>query len=116
MVICFALMNGTSVLQPDFFDSLGRTWGRGLLEDQQFGGGIGWGIGEVPTLLLTLVLGVQWSRSDDRDAKRYDRAADRDGPSAAPETVRGAKIAAERGWTAPAMPDNAEFPPLPEKK
>jgi hypothetical protein len=25
------------------------------------------------------VLGVQWSRSDDRDAKRYDRAADRDG-------------------------------------
>jgi cytochrome c oxidase assembly factor CtaG/putative copper export protein len=74
-----ALMNGTSVLQPDFFDSLGRTWGRGLLDDQQFGGGIGWGIGEVPTLLLTLVLGVQWSRSDDRDAKRYDRAADRDG-------------------------------------
>ncbi|MCE6995921.1 NADH-quinone oxidoreductase subunit NuoE [Saccharothrix sp. S26] len=44
------------------------------------------------------------------------READLDGPSAAPETVRGAKIAAERGWTAPAMPDNAEFPPLPEKK
>jgi cytochrome c oxidase assembly factor CtaG/putative copper export protein len=74
-----ALMNGTSVLQPDFFGSLGRTWGRALLADQQFGGGIGWGIGEGPTLLLTLVLAVQWSRSDDRDAKRYDRAADRDG-------------------------------------
>ncbi|MEU4444368.1 NADH-quinone oxidoreductase subunit NuoE [Actinosynnema sp. NPDC050801] len=44
------------------------------------------------------------------------RDADLDGPSAAPETVRGAKVAAERGWTAPAMPDNAEFPPLPEKK
>ncbi|GAA3840915.1 NADH-quinone oxidoreductase subunit NuoE [Saccharothrix violaceirubra] len=43
-------------------------------------------------------------------------AADLDGPSAAPETVRGAKIAADRGFTAPAMPDNAEFPPLPEKK
>lgn len=74
-----ALMNGTSVLQPGFFGSLGRTWGRDLLADQQFGGGIGWGIGEAPTLLLTLVLAVQWSRSDDRDAKRYDRAADRDG-------------------------------------
>ncbi|MFD7654194.1 NADH-quinone oxidoreductase subunit NuoE [Actinosynnema sp. NPDC059797] len=44
------------------------------------------------------------------------RDADLDGPSAAPETVRGAKIAAERGWTAPAMPEHAEFPPLPEKK
>lgn len=74
-----ALLNGNSVLQPEFFGSLGRTWGRGLLADQQFGGGIGWGFGEAPTLLLTLVLAVQWSREDDRDAKRYDRAADRDG-------------------------------------
>jgi cytochrome c oxidase assembly factor CtaG len=74
-----AVMNGTTVLQPDFFGSLGRTWGRSLLADQQFGGGIGWGIGEAPMLLLTLALAVQWSRSDDRDAKRLDRAADRDG-------------------------------------
>ena len=74
-----ALMSGTSVLQADYFGSLGRTWGRSLLADQQFGGGIGWGIGEAPTLLLTLVLAVQWSRSEDREAKRYDRAADRDG-------------------------------------
>jgi len=44
------------------------------------------------------------------------RDADLDGPSAAPETVRGAKIAQERGWDAPKMPYNAEFPALPEKK
>ncbi|SDN75009.1 NADH-quinone oxidoreductase subunit NuoE [Lentzea jiangxiensis] len=44
------------------------------------------------------------------------RDADLDGPSAAPESLRGAKIAQERGWDAPAMPDNAEFPALPEKK
>jgi NADH-quinone oxidoreductase subunit E len=44
------------------------------------------------------------------------READLDGPSAAPETVRGARIAADRGWTAPSMPDDAEFPPVPEKK
>jgi hypothetical protein len=30
-----ALMNGTEVLQADFFGSLGRTWGRGLLADQR---------------------------------------------------------------------------------
>ncbi|HUQ55090.1 NADH-quinone oxidoreductase subunit NuoE [Lentzea sp.] len=44
------------------------------------------------------------------------RDADLDGPSAAAETLRGAKIAQERGWDAPATPENAEFPALPEKK
>ncbi len=39
-----------------------------------------------------------------------------DGASAAPETLRGAQLAHERGWTAPAMPDDAELPPIPEKK
>jgi len=33
-----------------------------------------------------------------------------DGPSAAPETLRGAQLATERGWTAPAMPDDAPLP------
>ncbi|MFD5824211.1 NADH-quinone oxidoreductase subunit NuoE [Lentzea sp. NPDC060358] len=44
------------------------------------------------------------------------RDADLDGPSAAPESLRGAKIAQERGWDAPEMPSDAEFPALPEKK
>ncbi|MGW4207012.1 NADH-quinone oxidoreductase subunit NuoE [Lentzea sp. NPDC004789] len=44
------------------------------------------------------------------------RDADLDGPSAAPETLRGAKIAQERGWDAPQVPASVEFPALPEKK
>ncbi|WP_016698901.1 NADH-quinone oxidoreductase subunit NuoE [Actinoalloteichus spitiensis] len=44
------------------------------------------------------------------------RDSDVEAPSTAPETVRGARIAAEKGWTAPAMPDEAELPPVPEKK
>ena len=44
------------------------------------------------------------------------RESDVDGPSASPETVRGAKIAQDKGWTAPDMPDSVEFPALPEKK
>lgn len=74
-----AMMNGDTVLQGDFFGNLGRTWGDDLLGDQQFGGGIGWGIGEFPTLLIAVVLMVQWARSDDRETRRYDRKADRDG-------------------------------------
>ncbi|AHI01653.1 NADH-quinone oxidoreductase subunit NuoE [Kutzneria viridogrisea] len=45
-----------------------------------------------------------------------DNESDVDGPSAAAETVRGAKIANEKGWTAPREPDSVEFPALPEKK
>jgi NADH-quinone oxidoreductase subunit E len=40
-----------------------------------------------------------------------------EGPSVAPESVRGAQLASERGWVAPAMPDDPPaFPALPEKK
>jgi len=35
-----------------------------------------------------------------------------DGPSAAVETLRGAQLAADRGWTAPTMPDDAPLPSL----
>jgi NADH-quinone oxidoreductase subunit E len=60
--------------------------------------------------------------SDFRAAERQmagffeDLESDVDGPSAATETLRGARLAEERGWTAPPMPENAELPPLPEKK
>lgn len=39
-----------------------------------------------------------------------------DGPSAATETVRGAAIATDRGWTAPVMPEDAPLPAVPEAK
>jgi NADH-quinone oxidoreductase subunit E len=42
--------------------------------------------------------------------------SDVDGPSAAAETVRGAALAAERGWTAPSMPDDVPLPAVPDKK
>jgi NADH-quinone oxidoreductase subunit E len=39
-----------------------------------------------------------------------------DGPSAAVETLRGAQLAEDRNWTAPAMPDKAPDLPEVEKK
>lgn len=74
-----SLMMSNRLLAPDFFGALGRNWGGSLLEDQRLGGGIAWGIGELPTLALLLILAVQWTRTDARQARRHDRAADRDG-------------------------------------
>ncbi|QGK71629.1 NADH-quinone oxidoreductase subunit NuoE [Allosaccharopolyspora coralli] len=45
-----------------------------------------------------------------------DEPAANDGPSSATETLRGARLAQDEGWTAPAMPESAEFPPVPERK
>jgi putative copper resistance protein D len=73
------LMAGKTVLAAEYYSRIGRTWGSSLLADQQYGGGLAWGIGELPTLAVALVIAVQWSRSDDREARRRDRAADRDG-------------------------------------
>lgn len=39
-----------------------------------------------------------------------------DGPSAATETLRGAAIAADHGWTAPLMADDVPLPAVPETK
>jgi NADH-quinone oxidoreductase subunit E len=39
-----------------------------------------------------------------------------DGPSAATETLRGAAIAADHGWTAPAMADDVALPAVPDAK
>ncbi|WP_426004491.1 cytochrome c oxidase assembly protein [Paenarthrobacter sp. NyZ202] len=72
-----AIMGGTGLLAADYFGNLGRTWGPSAIADQQLGGAIAWGIGEVPTLLVAIGVAIMWSRSDERETRRVDRAADR---------------------------------------
>ncbi|MFV2143807.1 cytochrome c oxidase assembly protein [Isoptericola sp. G70] len=73
------LTTGTSLLVADWYGNMGRDWGLSAIEDQQRGGGIAWGIGELPTLALAIIVAVQWTRSDEREARRRDRQAERDG-------------------------------------
>ena len=49
------------------------------LSDQNAAGGIAWAFSEIPTVLVLLTLLFQWHSSEQRQAKRQDRAADRDG-------------------------------------
>ncbi|WP_405801039.1 cytochrome c oxidase assembly protein [Streptomyces sp. NBC_01506] len=49
------------------------------LSDQNAAGGIAWAFSEIPSVLVLVALVFQWYRSDQRQAKRSDRAADRDG-------------------------------------
>lgn len=74
-----ALMGMETLLAGDWFGNMGRDWGPSALDDQVVGAGIMWAIGEVPTLVIAIAVMVSWSRSDEREKRRVDRQADRDG-------------------------------------
>jgi putative copper resistance protein D len=72
------LMGMQTVLGETFYRSLLLSWHTDLIGDQRLGGGIAWAAGEVPLVVVIIALLIQWRRSDQRTAKRLDRAADRD--------------------------------------
>jgi putative copper resistance protein D len=73
-----ALTSGTTLLAPTFFQGLHLPWAVDLLADQRTGGAVAWGIGELPTLILALLVTLDWVRSDSAESTRLDRQADRD--------------------------------------
>jgi len=73
------LMMSKTVIGSDFYRSLALPWVPDLLGDQQLGGGLAWASGEIPLVVVMLALLIQWSRADDRAARRIDRKADADG-------------------------------------
>ena len=72
------LIMGEGLLAPEWYGAMGREWGLPPLEDQQQGGELAWGLGEIPTLVLAILIAWGWSRGDEREQKRRDRQADRD--------------------------------------
>ena len=72
-----AVMMSSAVIAPFFTHVLPATWPTSALADQRTAGGIAWAVGEIPTVLVLLVLAAQWRRADNRAAVRADRAADR---------------------------------------
>jgi putative copper resistance protein D len=74
-----AIMSAGTVIGGGFYRALALPWVTDPLRDQQAGGGLAWASGELPLLLVVIVLLVQWSRQDERSARRDDRRADADG-------------------------------------
>lgn len=73
-----ALMMSSDVIAEPYYRSLHLPWAYNLFDDQRVGGGIAWAAGEIPLVIVLLALLVQWSRQDNRQAKRLDRNAERD--------------------------------------
>ncbi len=75
------LMSQDSVIARSYYSALRLPWNTDLLSDQRVGGGIAWAAGEVPLVIVLLALFIQWTRQDQRMAKRFDRREDRDNDS-----------------------------------
>ncbi|MFJ1646156.1 cytochrome c oxidase assembly protein [Streptomyces sp. NPDC088258] len=61
------------------YSSPSASLGIDALTDQNAAGGIAWAFSEIPSVLVLIALVYQWYRSEQRQARRSDRAADRDG-------------------------------------
>ncbi|TCP48533.1 putative copper resistance protein D [Tamaricihabitans halophyticus] len=73
------LMNMQTVIGENFYRGLDLPWAGDLLNDQRTGGGIAWAFGELPVVLVLIALLVQWSRADERAARRRDRRTEHTG-------------------------------------
>lgn len=73
-----ALMMATAPMVDTFKDP-SASLGIDALSDQNAAGGIAWAFSEIPSVLVLIALLFQWYSSEQRQARRKDRAADRDG-------------------------------------
>ncbi|MDO8731478.1 MAG: cytochrome c oxidase assembly protein [Actinomycetota bacterium] len=75
------LMMSSMPLAAEWYGVVRPPWIPDLLQDSLNGAQVAWALSEIPTLIVMIVISFQWARSDDREAKRNDRQADRDGNS-----------------------------------
>ncbi|WP_184941959.1 cytochrome c oxidase assembly protein [Kitasatospora kifunensis] len=73
-----AVMMATTPLVTTFNAAMAPP-GTDLMADQKLAGGITWAFGEIPTAVVLIALVFQWAKSEQRQATRKDRAAERDG-------------------------------------
>jgi cytochrome c oxidase assembly factor CtaG/putative copper export protein len=73
----FVLLQSNTVIAADWYTSVHPAWAQSLLADQRLGAGLAWAFGEMPAVVIMLLLVRQWIRSDEREQRRLDRAADR---------------------------------------
>jgi putative membrane protein len=61
------------------FEHPAASLGVDALNDQTAAGGIAWAFSEIPSVIVLVALLFQWYTSEQRQSRRQDRAADRDG-------------------------------------
>jgi len=72
------IMMASSPLVPHFATPP-PAWGVDVMADQGVAGGLAWSYGEIPSVLMLMVIFIRWRRSDERSAAARDRYVDEHG-------------------------------------
>ncbi|ABW11903.1 copper resistance D domain protein [Parafrankia sp. EAN1pec] len=110
------IMSTSTVLGSSWYEQLVRPWGVSPLHDQGTAGGITWSFGEVPTLVVLLVLAVQWARTDERRARTRERRVDAAGVDEQLDAYNAYLARLNGGRPAPAKQAAPTVPPVPAQR
>ncbi len=69
------LMTSSTIIAETYYRYLGAPWAD-LAAAQDTGGGVAWAGGEIPLLIVIVILVVQWRRQDAQETQRKDRHMD----------------------------------------
>lgn len=72
------IMGASRLIAEDWYLALERSWGMSPMKDQEWAGALMWATGDLTMLAAMITIFVQWIKDSDREAKRVDRALDRE--------------------------------------
>ncbi|MGA0883447.1 MAG: cytochrome c oxidase assembly protein [Candidatus Nanopelagicales bacterium] len=70
----FIVSSAENPLGGGWFFQVAPAWLADPVADQQLGGAIAWGFGEIPTVIVLIILLYQWAKRDEKVAKRFTQA------------------------------------------
>ncbi len=70
----FIVSSAKNPLGGGWFFQVAPAWLADPVADQQLGGAIAWGFGEIPTVIVLIILLYQWAKRDEKVAKRFTQA------------------------------------------
>lgn len=71
------IMGSSRLIAEEWYVSFDRAWGLSPLNDQTWAGGLMWATGDLTMFAAMITIFVQWVKESNREARRIDRALDR---------------------------------------
>ena len=72
------IMGQTRLIAEEWYLAFERSWGLSPMDDQYWAGGLMWATGDLTMFAAMLTIFIQWVKESKREAKRIDRALDRE--------------------------------------
>lgn len=72
------IMGSSRLIAEEWYLAFERSWGLSPMKDQEWAGALMWATGDLTMFAAMITIFVQWVKDSNREAKRVDRALDRE--------------------------------------